>query len=341
MEYKDYYKVLGLSKKASEKEIKAAYRKLARKYHPDVNPGDKDSEARFKEVNEANAVLSDPEKRKTYDTLGPDWQRRVQQQGRQGAGPGAYTYTTNAGDFSDFFEGLFGQSGGATRASDGSSFDFDIGSLFNRGRGRKQEQAQLRGQDVEQPIEINLADAFHGKEMQFSVQGSRICTTCKGTGHQGDRSCPTCLGAGTVPTSKTLTVKIPAGVRDGSRVRVAGEGQIGTAGGKPGDMFLVVHIQTDPQFRREGDDLHEEVGVPLTTLVLGGEVKVPTLAGSLTVTVPAISQNGRTLRLGGQGMPRLKGEGRGDLYVKVNALLPTSLDERQKDLFQQLVQAGV
>lgn len=338
MEYKDYYKILGVDKKASEKEIKSAYRKLARKYHPDVNPGDKVAEAKFKEINEAQAVLTDPEKRKKYDTLGPDWEKRFQR-----AGAGTYTYTgrpgAGAGDFSDFFETLFGQRGQPGTAGSRGGFDFDLGSIFGRGRARTQPQAE-RGADIEQPIEVTLQEALHGVERAFTLQTSNPCPTCHGTGLEGDNICPTCRGTGTVSRTRRLDVKIPKGVKEGSRIRIAGEGSPGTAGGSKGDLYLVVHMVPDPRFRREGDDLYTEADVPLTTLVLGGETNVQTLNGRLTVKVPAGSQNGRTLRLAGQGMPQLKGSKQGDLYVKLNAVLPTHLNETQRSLFEQLAQAG-
>lgn len=346
MEYKDYYKILGVDKKASEKDIKSAYRKLARKYHPDVNPGDPVAEAKFKEINEAQAVLTDPEKRKQYDALGPDWQRRYQQAGRPGAG--TYTYTTSGtqtpGDFSDFFETLFGRGAGGTTQQSGGGFDFDLGSIFGRGRsGRRQEQVVgQNGSDAEQPIDVTLQQAYEGTELSIMLQTSQICPTCHGTGLQNNELCPTCHGAGTLPKHRRLDIKIPRGVREGSRIRVAGEGNPGIGpGAKPGDLYLVVHLVADPRFRREGDDLYVDVNAPLTSLVLGGEVQVPTLNGTVTMRVPPESQNGRTLRLAGQGMPRLKGEGQGNLYVKVHASLPTTLNDRQRDLFQQLAQAGV
>jgi DnaJ-class molecular chaperone len=337
MEYKDYYKILGVDKKASEKDIKSAYRKLARKYHPDVNPGDKTAEAKFKEINEAQAVLTDPEKRKKYDALGPDWQKRFQ----QGYGPGGRTYTyTGPGtaDVSDFFETLFGQRG-TSGGTSGGGFDFDLGSLFGRGRSKKQA-TQQQAANVEQSVDISLKDAFQGAERGFTVQTTQECPTCHGSGLLNDKLCPTCHGNGTIPKTKRLDVKIPAGVREGSRIRVAGEGNPGSQGGRPGDLFLIVHVLTDPQFRREADDLYTEVSVPVSTLALGGEVQVPTLTSRVTMKVPPGSQNGRRLRLTGQGMPQLKGGKKGDLYVKVNALLPTALSELQRDLFQQLAQAG-
>lgn len=338
MEYKDYYKILGVNKNATEKEIKSAYRKLARKYHPDVNPGSKEAEAKFKEINEANAVLIDPEKRKKYDTLGPDWEKRFQ----QGYPGGGYTYTTTGpgttADFSDFFETLFGQRGSTGTANGG--FDFDLGSLFGRQRGRTRT-AQQKGSDAEQAIEVTLAEAHDGAERAFTLQSTQTCPTCNGTGLQNESLCPTCQGAGAVPRTKRLDVKIPRGVKEGSRIRIAGEGNPGVGGGAAGDLYLVVHMVPDPRFRREGDDLYTEVSVPMIKLILGGEAEVPTIKGRVTVRVPAGSQNGRTLRLGGQGMPALRGGKTGDMYIKLNALLPTTLNEEQRDLFQQLERAGV
>jgi DnaJ-class molecular chaperone len=341
MEYKDYYKILGVKRDASEKEIKSAYRKLARKFHPDVNPNNPEAEKTFKDINEAYAVLSDKEKRQKYDALGPDWERRVQ----SGYGGGPYTYTTtypgsgggNAADFSDFFESLFGQRGTSGAGQQGG-FDFDLGSIFGRGRGRQTAQ---RGSDVEQPIDVTLEEAFKGSERAFTLQTQQQCPTCGGTGVQNGSVCPTCHGAGTVPKTKRLEVKIPAGVKEGSRIRVSGEGNPGMAGGSNGDLYLVVHMVPDPRFRREGDDLYTDVDVPVTTLALGGEIRVPTLNGRVTMKVPAESQNGRSLRLAGQGMPHLRGNGKGNLYVKLNAVLPKHLSEEQRTLFERLAEAGV
>jgi DnaJ-class molecular chaperone len=336
MEYRDYYSILGVNKKASEKEIKSAYRKLARKYHPDVNPGDKSAEAKFKEINEAHAVLTDPERRRKYDTLGPDWEKRMQSRAR----PGATTYTTGGtagtADFSDFFETLFGAQRNGT-----NNGGFDIGSIFGRGKGARPTPSAQRGSDVEQAVDVTLQEAFHGVERNFSVQTAAVCPTCNGTGLQGDNLCPTCHGQGSIAKSKRLDVKIPAGVRDGSRVRVSGEGNPGAGGAPAGDLFLVVNVLPDPVFKREGDDLHTEVSVPLTTLVLGGETSVPTMTGRVTMRVPASTPNGRVMRLAGQGMPNLKTKAQGNLYAKLNASLPTSLDDKQRELFQQLAQAGV
>lgn len=335
--YKDYYQILGVPKTATEKEIKSAYRKLARKYHPDVNPNDKEAEARFKEINEAHAVLTDAEKRKKYDTLGPDWERRYQ--APPGAGPYTYTYSgaPGGGDFSDFFETLFGQRGNAGAQRGG--VDFDLGSLFGRGRGTR--AGKSRGSDVEQAIDVTLREAFSGGERSFTIAGQQVCPTCHGTGIEKESMCPTCGGTGQVAKTKRLDIKIPKGVREGSKIRVAGEGSPGVGGGPAGDLYLVVHMIPEPGFRREGDDLYTETSVPLTTLVLGGEVETTTLSGKVTMRVPAESQNGRTMRLAGQGMPQLRSEKRGDLYVKLNAALPTSLSDRQRELFRELAAAGV
>jgi DnaJ-class molecular chaperone len=338
MDYRDYYKILGVNKKASEKEIKSAYRKLARKYHPDVNPGDKLAEAKFKEINEAHAVLTDPDKRRKYDTLGPDWEKRVAGY-RPSGGPSTQTGAGGAADFSDFFETLFG--GQRTTTGQTGGFDFDIGSIFGRGRTNRRAEVAQPGTDVEQPVEVSLQEAFRGVERNFTVQTAQTCPTCLGTGLQNDQLCPTCHGQGSIPKTKRLDVKIPAGVRDGSRVRVSGEGNPGQAGGKAGNLYLVVHVSPDPNFRRDADDLHSEISVPITTLVLGGETNVQTMDGRITMRVPASSQNGRVLRLAGQGMPNLKTGARGNLYVKLNASLPTTLDDKQRELFQQLAQAGV
>lgn len=311
MEYKDYYKTLGVPKSATEKEIKQAYRKLARKYHPDVNPNNKSAERTFKDINEAYAVLSDAEKRKTYDTLGPEWQQRSRTQGQ----PGGYqTYTTSdMGEFSDFFESLFG--GGAAGTGQREGFEFDLGSLFGRGRrGSEPQTAQLRGTNLEQTIDITLREAFQGTTRTFTLTRPDA-------------------------TTERIEVKIPAGVREGSRVRVKGKGNPGN-GSQPGDLYLIVHVLPNPSFRREGDNLYTDIVVPITRLALGGETEVPTLESTVTMKIPAGSQNGRTFKLTGQGMPHLRGSGRGDLFVKVTAALPTQLNEQQRALFQELAATG-
>lgn len=341
MDYKDYYKILGVSKKSSGDEVKKAYRKLARKYHPDVNPGDKAAEQRFKEINEAYEVLSDPEKRQKYDTLGPNWQEQFGPPAGAGTRQRTYTYRsgTRGGNvpfdiddptgFSDFFETLFGRRGTATgtRTSSGT-------------RTSTQDILRQPGENIEQPVEVSLQDAYSGTTKTFVVQAPETCTTCGGTGEKGSRLCPTCNGTGTITRTKRLEVRIPPGVDTASRVRVAGEGQPGLNGGPRGDLFLVVTLKPDPLFERKGDDLVEEVPVPLTTAVLGGEVGISLPDGKrVLLTIPPETQNGQTFLLRGKGMPRLRGGGQGNLLARVRVVLPTRLTPKERELFQELQRA--
>jgi curved DNA-binding protein len=299
MEYQDYYKTLGVAKGADEKEIKKAFRRLARQYHPDVNSGDKAAEARFKEINEAYEVLSDAEKRRKYDELGQSYQRWQQ----TGGGPGGFDWNQwsagggrgtrvdygdlndilRQGGFSDFFETMFG----------------GVGMPGQRG-----SPANARSQDLEHEIEITLAEAFGGAQRIVELDGRR------------------------------LEVKIPAGVKTGSRVRVAGEAPAGAAKGGPrGDLYLRIKVLPHPNFERRDDDLHCEVAVDLFAALLGGEVHVPALAGSVALRIPAGTQVGRTFRLAGQGMPRLRApQERGDLYARVRVMLPEKLSEAEQKL---------
>jgi curved DNA-binding protein len=320
MEYKDYYKILGVNKNATEKEIKAAFRKLARKYHPDVNPNDPQAESRFKEINEANEVLTDPKKRAKYDQLGADWQRWQQAGGRPGdfnwsqwtTGPGGqrvhvqYGSPEDLGDlfgsgspFSDFFTSIFGSGmGGARQRRTGRAGSF---------QGFDYQSLSQTGQDLEQEVEISLSEAYQGTTRILNKDGRR------------------------------LEVKIPTGAKTGTKVRVRNEGTPGMAGGQAGDLYLRVKVTDDPRFERKGDDLYVTVPVDLYTAVLGGETRVPTLSGDLNLKIPAGSQNGQTFRLRGQGMPRLrKPEEHGDLYARLNVRLPTQLTAAQRQLFEQL-----
>jgi curved DNA-binding protein len=324
MEYKDYYKTLGVSRDADEKEIRRAFRRLARQHHPDVNPGDPEAEERFKEINEAYEVLSDPEKRSKYDQLGREWSRWQQAGGRPGdfdwgqwrsgapdrEGQRVYVRYGTPEDLEDLFRG-------------GSPFSDFFSQIFGgmRGRGAPQgaspqggapgdfeyEIPRQRGRDYEQEVEISLREAYEGTARILQKDGRR------------------------------LEIKIPAGARDGTRVRMAQEGGPGTAGGEAGDLYLRIRVTPDPQFERRGDDLHVSVPVDLYTAVLGGEVAVPTLNGSVVLTIPTGTQNGRKFRLRGKGMPRLRQpEQRGDLYAQVDVRLPGSLTLRQRDLFEKL-----
>ena len=293
MSYQDYYKILGVDRNASEAEIKRAYRKLARQYHPDINPGNKEAEAKFKAINEAYEVLSDKEKRAKYDRFGRDWQRY-----QQGGGAGGFDWGTYGGspfgggaDFSDFFETLFG---GGRRAGSQSTFRMD-------------------GQDVDQQVEITLEEAFNGTQrtLQFHAPNGQ---------------------------PRNITVKIPPGVDTGSRIRVAGEGAPGIGGGRRGDLYLVVKVLPHSRFERRGDDLYVKAPTDLYTMLLGGETRVPVMGGkTVALNVPPGTPNGQVFRLSGQGMPRLRAPTtRGDLYVTLEALLPTNLSPRERALVEEL-----
>ena len=334
MDYKDYYKVLGVARGASAEDIKKAFRKLARKYHPDVNPGDKRAETRFKEINEAYEVLSDADKRKKYDTLGPNWQeqfgsgfseRRTYQYTNGGRSP-FDADPTSASGFSDFFEALFG------RTNTGAG---NVGSRTMRSDMRKRA-----GDNIEQPVDVTLQEAYVGGSRTFNIQSTQVCPTCQGTGEFGGRTCAQCAGQGSIPRHKRIQVKIPPGVDNGSKIRVAGEGQPGIGGGPRGDLFLVITVKPDPLFERKGDELYVDVEVELVTAMLGGEVAVPTPDGrKLLLTIPPETQNDRLFRLAGKGMPRLRGEGSGNLFARVKVLLPMQLTAEERALFEQLARS--
>jgi len=303
MEYKDYYKILGVDRNAEEKEIKKAYRKLARQHHPDVNPGDKVAEERFKGINEAYEVLSDPEKRQKYDQLGSSWQ----QWQRTGRDPGGF-------DWSQWSSGA--QPGGGVRVEyrdlgdlgdifGGRDFSDFFQSVFG-GMGAPQARPR-RGQDYTQPVEITLEEAFQGTTRMIQKDGRR------------------------------LEVKIPPGVKTGSKVRVAGEGSPGMAGGTSGDLYLEVVVLPHSTLEREGDDLRCELPVDLYTAVLGGEVEVPTLGGGVMLKIPPGTQGGRTFRLRGKGLPNLRNpKKRGDLYARLRVQVPKKLNPREEELFHEL-----
>lgn len=303
----DYYATLGVRRDASEKEIKQAYRRLARKYHPDVNPADKNAEVHFKEINAAYEVLSDPEKRRKYDRYGDNWQRADELE-RQRASVGKW-FSGSRTTFSGF-ENLF------------------------RNAGRR---LYRRGSDTQQPIEVTLEEAYHGTTRTLTLHSEVPCPRCGGTGRTGSKLCDTCGGIGTDIQARRLEVRIPAGVRDGSRVRIAGEGGMGYGGAPRGDLYLLVSVAPHRRFQRKDDDLYTEVDVPYLDAVLGGEAAVPTLRGTKALlTIPPLTQNGWLFRLAGLGMPRLQSEGRGDLYVKVRVTLPEQLSEQEKALLEQL-----
>jgi DnaJ-class molecular chaperone len=327
--YKDYYKVLGVEKGADAAAIKQAYRRLARKHHPDQNPGDKSAVERFKEVAEAYEVLSDPEKRRRYDTLGPDWQRAAQ------GFPGGGNYRVHVehgdlGDFSEFFRTIFGDLGRQGGAPSGFE-EFEFGDEPIRRGGRRPR----RGQDVQAPIEITLEEAVQGTTRTVELGLTERCTACGGTGWQGSTVCSACQGSGEVTRPHRVEVKIPAGVRDGSRVRVAGEGTAGRGGGARGDLYLRVRVAPHPLFERRDDDLHLELPLAVWEAALGAEVEVPTLRGKVTMKIPPETPSGKTFRLPGYGVPRLRG-GQGDQLVRVRVVVPSGLTPRERELFEEL-----
>ncbi|MCC3216282.1 J domain-containing protein [Chryseobacterium sp. X308] len=301
MAYIDYYKILGVDKNATQDDIKKAYRKLARKHHPDLNPGDKEAEKKFKELNEANEVLSNPENRSKYDKYGEHWkhgeeyekaQQQQQRQYQQQSYNGGYSGADFGGgeDFSDFFQDMFGGAGGGFGRS-------------SRGRA----SGKFKGQDIHAELNLNLRDAAITHPQTFEINGKKVRIT------------------------------IPAGVYDGQQIKLKGHGNPGVNGGPNGDLYITFNIPADPDFERIGDDLKTKVTIDLYTAVLGGEVKVHTLHGSVNLKVKPETQTGMTVRLKGKGFPVYKKEGEhGDLFVTYEVKLPTNLTEKQKELFEQL-----
>jgi len=298
MDFIDYYKVLGVDKKASIDEIKKAYRKLARKHHPDLNPNDEEAEKRFKRVNEANEVLSDPEKRKKYDEYGKDWQhaeefekakRSRSQQGRQGDYSG-YTYSRSGGsaqDFSDFFESMFG-GGGA-------------------GFGSRGQRVRFRGQDYNAELQLSLMDVYSTQKQTLTVNG------------------------------KNIRLTIPAGIEDGQTIKIKGHGGPGVEGGPSGDLYITFSIINNTAFKRDGANLYKTVEIPLVKAVLGGEIQVDTLTGKVKLNVAPGTENGTKVKLKGKGFPKYKKEGQfGDLYLTYTVKIPKNLTSEQKSLFESL-----
>jgi DnaJ-class molecular chaperone len=344
MEFKDYYKILGVDRTADDKAIKTAYRRLARKHHPDVNKGKSD---RFKEISEAYTVLGDPEKRKRYDTLGPDWERYAQAgagaagrspfEGRPFGGQDVrFSQEGDAGGFSDFFRTIFSDLGGFRRGqAPGGATEYDFSDLGDLGGGFGPVS---RGNDVEAAIELTLEEAFQGAKKSLSLELDEPCPQCGGSGNVNRRPCPRCRGGGWTRATRNLQVKIPAGVETGSRVRMASEGAGGGSSdrGARGDLYLRVTVAPHPRFERRGDDLYMDLPVPVTLAALGGEVSVPTLKGQVSMKIPPETSSGKTFRLPGYGMPHLKDGGAGDQFVRVQITIPTGLGPREKELYQEL-----
>jgi len=358
-EYKDYYKILGISKEADDKEIKAAYRKLARKYHPDVNQGDKSSEEKFKEISEAYEVLSDKDKRQKYNMYGDQWKQYSQGMGNGSAYADALGGMDGFGGLDDLFSSLFGDQSGRAAGAPGFGGGF-------RTSGRRQASAAPR-QTVELAVEITLDESYRGTTRSFNLSlpeqcgrcngrgavaaaGARPCQACAGTGkarvHRGlfvqdcpqcggtgqaMEACPDCRGTGAIDRKRRLSdVRIPAGIKPDQRLRLAGQGTNGS------DVYLKVNIQPDPRFERKNDDLYGEFTVPFTVAALGGKAYIETFDGRKSVSIPPGTQSGATFRLSGLGMPTLKGGVKGNLYAKAKLTVPKDLSPREKELLIEI-----
>jgi DnaJ-class molecular chaperone len=328
VEFKDYYRILGVDRSADDKTIKSAYRKLARKYHPDVAKG-KDSGARFREVTEAYEVLSDPEKRRRYDTLGPDWQRYAEQPRPGQPGPGMQVEYGDLGDFSEFFRTVFGDLGGARAGRSGRVADFEdlLGGIAGGRRG-------TRGQDVQANVTITLEEAHSGTRKAFEFEAEEPCPACHGAGNTAGTPCAACHGRGWQRGRHEVDVRIPAGVRTGQKVRVSGQG--GGGAGARGDLYLVVTVAPHREFERRGDDVHVTVPITAPEAALGVTLEVPTLRGKVSMKVPPATSSGRTFRLPGYGMPKLKGGGSGNQLVIVRIVMPAELTADEKALYESL-----
>ncbi len=350
MSKRDYYEVLGVERSATEQELKSAYRKLALKYHPDRNPGDHTAEERFKEAAEAYAVLADADKRSRYDRFG-----HAGVGGAAGAGPG-FDPTIFA-DFSDIFSGLgdffgFGDIFGGRRRGGsmrGADLRYDLEIAFEESASGTETTIQIPreeacetcgGSGAAPGTSPSVCPQCHGRGQLRYQQGfltiARPCGQCRGAGRVVTKPCQDCRGAGRVTRERKITVKIPAGIASGQRMRLFNEGEHGAQGGPPGDLYVVVHVREHEFFHREGDDLYLELPVGFPTLALGGHVEVPTLNGRQKLDVPAGTQSGQRFRLRSQGMPNVAGRGSGDIYVVVRAEVPRKLTKAQKRLLEQL-----
>jgi len=355
---KDYYEILGVSKSASQDDLKKAYRKLAMQHHPDRNPGDKKAEEKFKEISHAYDILSDEQKRAAYDRYGHDAfnQAGMGGAGGGGAGPGGFDFSSG---FADIFEDLFGMGGG----------------------GRRQQQSgPARGSDLRYNLEVSLEEAFKGKQETIRITTSvaceschgsggekgsapvtcttcngtgrirasqgfftieRTCTSCQGMGKVIKNPCKTCAGSGRVRKDKTLSVSIPAGVEEGTRIRLANEGEVGPRGGPPGDLYIFVSVKQHAIFTRDGADIHCQIPIPMTTAALGGSIEAPTIDGSrVKVTIPEGTQHGHQMRLRGKGMSVLRSGHRGDMYIHTLVETPVKLNKKQKELLGEFAKTG-
>ena len=362
---RDYYDVLGVKKTATPDEIKKAYRKLARKYHPDANPDDPKAEEKFKEVSSAYEVLSDPQKRKQYDA-GPSFFGQGAPGGGAGGGfRGFQGGQPMGGDWADLFGNLFGGGAGG------------FGGGFGGGGGRRQQRAE-RGEDISVGVRVSFEDSLKGVTTKISVPLTVQCDTCRGSGAASGTSpttCPQCKGRGVVSQSqgffalsqpcgrcggsgtviehpcatcggsgvtralKKFTVPLPAGVKDGTKIRLKGKGEPGAHGGPAGDLYVIAQVDESPLFERRGSDLLVEVPVTMTEAALGGSVRVPTPAGSVALKVPSGTQDGKLLKIKGKGAPKLGGGGKGDLLARIKVVVPESLNGEQKELLKKFAQS--
>jgi molecular chaperone DnaJ len=360
----DYYNTLGIKRGASEDEIKKAYRRLARKYHPDVNPGDKVAEDKFKQISEAYDVLSDPKKKEVYDKFG-SYSENLRDAASRGAGAGF------PGGF-DFNWGDLRTGGGGEAESSGASIKDLFSELFTGGGRNAGQTKPQRGADIELPISLTFEDAINGTTKTISVRrndtcarcnglgegtGTPVtCTTCRGTGKvsggggffsfdqtcmdcrgTGKRRppCSECYGRGVMPKTETVTVRIPAGVDTGSRVRAAGKGEAGKRGGQTGDLFIITNVAPHPVFTRKGDNIECVIPITLTEAALGAKIEVPTVSGKTQMRIPPGTQSGQRFRLREKGAPSLRSNHRGDQYVEVKITLPKIIDEDSKELLRQ------
>jgi curved DNA-binding protein len=336
VQFRDYYEVLGVPRTASDEEIKRAFRKLARQYHPDVAKDKKAAETKFKEINEAYEVLGDPAKRKKYDELGPNWKQGAEFRpppgwegfmgGNRGGGrPGGYQEFHFGGTgFSDFFEQLFGSSGRNARGFRGGGVGDDLAE---------------RGEDIEGDIMVTLEEAVKGSLRTISVEHGVTCDNCGGTGERNRRVCPACGGAGRVHKTEQYQVRIPPAVADGQRLRLAGRGEAGIGGGRAGDLYLRVRLAKHPDFQVEGSDLIYEAELAPWEAVLGTQLSVPTLDGRVNIKIPPGTQNGQRLRVRARGLPK-RGGGPGDLLVATKIEVPAKLSDSERAAWEQLAKTS-
>ena len=388
MAKKDYYKTLGVDKKATKEEVKRAFRKMARKYHPDVNPNDKTAEEKFKEVNEAYEVLTDDKKREMYDRFGTVPGNGYNPNPGAQAGPrGSSYYRSSSGPVNVDFSEIFGNR--ARGASGGFDFFNDLGDIFdvfsNRRGGRQRPHARRSapGEDLRYDMEVSFEEAYFGGSRNIKFKRHESCPACGGTGakdgnmhtcpscrgtgevrraqntpfgqvmqvgacpqcngkgHSATNPCPTCRGTEKVQKIRQLTVKIPAGVGTGTKLRMPGEGMPGTHGGPSGDLYVVLRVKPHPHFQRKGEDILYDTTINYTQAVLGGKIKVPTMEGEVSLTIPPGTKSGTKLRLRGKGFKKLNRPSRGNQLVKIKIRVPKTVSGHQKQLLEQLAAAGI